>query len=329
MPVAPSYPRRTLIVALGAFVSLGLGLVLALARDMLRRGFRKAEDIEMTFGLAPLASIPLVESPRRWRSLPGAPLLDDLRALQNGADGITQVDSVHNRNGAATRRLARLALDEPDSPFAESIRSLLFSVKHAAPEREMTTVLVTSALPGEGKSTVAVNLARMAAAAHDRTLLIDGDLRRPTLASAFDIAKPTGLTDLLTRSHDLSRLLHRDADTGLYVIAGTTRLSGGEALSLLSSQEMGKVLAVVRRHFDLVVLDAPPLVTVTDSRALIDLVDGVVMVVASEETSRDAIATALRESPGIEDKLIGVVLNKAAGEFDHRYHEVASGKAAA
>jgi succinoglycan biosynthesis transport protein ExoP len=168
----------------------------------------------------------------------------------------------------------------------------------------------------------------MAAAAHDRTLLIDGDLRRPSLATAFGIPGSSGLADLLTHNHDLSGTLHRDARTGLHVMAGTTRLSGAEALSVLASQEMGKVLAVVRRHFDLVVLDAPPLITVTDARALIELVDGVVMVVASEQTSREAIATALRESPGIEQKLIGVVLNKAAGDADHRYHEVASEAAA-
>ena len=327
VPVAPSYPRRTLIVALGAFVACGFGIVLALVRDTLSTGFRKAEDIETTFGLFPLASVPLVESPRRWRSLHAAPLLGELRALHR-AELAAPADAAHDRNGAATRRLARLALDQPDSPFAESIRSLLFSLKHAAPERAMTIVLVTSALPGEGKSTVAVNLARMAAVAHDRTLLIDSDLRRPNLATAFDIPGSTGLADLLTHNRDLSGTLHRDARTGLHVMAGTTRLSGAEALSLLASQEMGKVLAVVRRHFDLVVLDAPPLVTVTDSRALIELVDGVVMVVASEETSREAIATALRESPGIEEKLIGVVLNKAAGDPDHRYHEVAPEAAA-
>ena len=327
MPIAPSYPRRTLIVALGAFVAFGFGVVLALVRDTLSTGFRKAEDIEITFGLSPLASVPLVESPRRWRSHV-APLLGDLRALHQRVELSGPADGDrHDRNGAATRRLAGLALEEPDSPFAESIRSLLFSLRHAAPERDMTIVLVTSALPGEGKSTVAVNLARMAAAAHERTLLIDGDLRRPNLATAFDIPNSTGLADLLTQERDLTGTLHRDARTGLCVMAGTTRLSGAEAMSLLSSQEMGKVLAVVRRHFDLVVLDAPPL-TVTDSRALIELVDGVVMVVASEDTSRDAVATALRESPGIEEKLIGVVLNKAAGEFDHRYHEVASEAAA-
>jgi succinoglycan biosynthesis transport protein ExoP len=330
MPIVPSYPRRTLIVALGAFVGLGFGVVLALVRDTLSTGFRKVEDIETTFGLSSLASVPLVESPRRWRALHVAPLLGDLRGLHRTAELSAPADSNgHDRNAAATRRLAGLALDQPDSPFAESIRSLLFSLKHAAPERAMTIVLVTSALPGEGKSTVAVNLARMAAAGHDRTLLIDGDLRRPNLATAFDIPNSTGLADLLAHNRDLSGTLHRDTRTGLYVMAGTTRLSGAAALSLLSSQEMGKVLAVVRRHFDLVVLDAPPLVTVTDSRALIELVDGVVMVVASEDTSRDAIATALRESPGIEEKLIGVVLNKAAGAFDHRYHEVASAEAAA
>ena len=147
-PIAPSYPRRTLIVALGAFVAFGFGVVLALVRDTLATGFRKAEDIEMTFGLSPLASVPLVESPRRWRSHV-APLLGDLRALHQRVELSGPADGDrHDRNGAATRRLAGLALEEPDSPSRRA-SARCCSAGHAAPERDMTIVLVTSALPGE------------------------------------------------------------------------------------------------------------------------------------------------------------------------------------
>jgi succinoglycan biosynthesis transport protein ExoP len=328
VPTAPGYPRRTLIVGLGFFVSLGLGVVLALARDVFGTGFRKAEELEIAFGLPPLTSIPLVEGPRRWPSLRGPPLLGDPRSLHRVDATAAQRDAWSEEGGRA-RRLASLALDYPDSPFAESIRSLRFSLNHAAAERDIVTVLVASALPGEGKSTVAANLARVAAAAGERVLLIDGDLRGPTLAEAFASGGSAGLAGLLAGASDLKGSMHRDARTGLYLIAGTTRRSGAEALELLSSERMGGILALARTNFDLVILDTSPLTTVIDSRVLIDQVDGVVLVVASQQTSRDAVAAALRESPGIEEKIVGVVLNKAAEEFDRRYHNAAPPAAAA
>ena len=163
VPIAPSFPRRLLIVALGAFVAFGFGIVLsALARDTFSTGFRSAEHIEMTFGLAPLGSVPLVESPRRWRSHV-APLLGDLRGLHRGRSFQGPPTATARPRRPGSRRLAGLALDQPNSAFAESIRSLKFALKHAATGARYVVVLVTSALPGEGKSTVAANLARVAA----------------------------------------------------------------------------------------------------------------------------------------------------------------------
>ena len=97
--------------------------------------------------------------------------------------------------------------------------------------------------------------------------------------------------------------MRRDPRTGLYVIAGTTRLSGADALSLLSSSELATCSSLAREAFDLVIIDAAPLLPIIDSRLLIEQVDGVVMVVASGRTNRDAVSAALRETPGLEDKM--------------------------
>ena len=193
-------------------------------------------------------------------------------------------------------------------------------MKRAAAERDVTLVLVTSALPGEGKSTVSVNLARTAAADR-RVLLIDADLRRPNLTNTLGLRTAAGLSDVIAGHCELQDALRKDPRTGLYVIGGSHRLHGADALSLLGSAEMDSLLTFARRCFDLVIIDSAPLLPIADTRLLTEMVDGVVMVIASEQTSSDAVATALRESPGIRERIVGVALNRAPDEFDRYYRE--------
>jgi capsular exopolysaccharide synthesis family protein len=212
-------------------------------------------------------------------------------------------------------------LDRPDSPFAENLRALCLSLKHAAREADTRVVLITSALPGEGKSTVAVNLARTAAASGDRVLLIDGDLRRPSLATALDLKESFGLVDVLTGRTNLRSSVRRDPRTGLYVIAGQEGVSGSKALSLLSSSAMAQLISMARQAFDHVIIDTSPLLPIADTRRLIEYADGVIVVVAMEDTPREAIVAALRNAPGLDERLMGFVLNKFVDEFARYYAE--------
>jgi polysaccharide biosynthesis transport protein len=304
-PNAPSYPRKGLMVGLGFFGSFGLGLALALARSTFNQGFRRIGDLRTTFGLQPLATIPLVEV---------------LRPLPRGRNGL-RLDRYAPENGSATsRRLANLVLQDPTSIFAESIHSLRFALKSAITARETGVILVTSALPGEGKSTIAANLTRAAAAAGDRVLLIDADLRNQGLALAFGVAHSPGLAGFLTGESDLRSATHFEQHTGLQIIAGSGVSSGAEALALLSSDSMRALIDQARYQFDLIVIDAPPLLTVADPRVLLDQVDGVVLVVASDTTSEDTLAAVFQETLGVEDKIIGAVLNRAANDEFDRYH---------
>jgi exopolysaccharide transport family protein len=304
-PSSPSYPRRTLIIALAGFGSLGLGVALALARSAFGKGFRHSFEIESTLGLQPLASIPLVGSePARLlpAHIPTAP-----SSLHPGGD----------RNGIT--QLASFALDQPDSAFAESIRSLYLGLRRNSAGRKMGVLLVTSALPHEGKSTVAVNLARVAACAGDSVLLIDADLRKPSIASALHLDAGRNLADFLDGSTDIESLVNRDPTTGLYAIGGSRHVSGADALNLLSSDHMAALIQQARETFNLVVIDTSPLLAAADARVLIEQSDAAVLVVASESTSRDAVMTLLSESPDLEGKIAGVVLNGAAEEFSRYY----------
>ena len=318
VPIAPGFPPRLLIVALGFFGSLGIGIASAFARDAFDRGFRNVEQIQTKLGLHSMGSIPFVEANRRQLSPHDAPRVGDMGWLRLQAQDAGRAGNVSAAQSGS--RIASLILDQPNSAFAESIRSLKFALKHAATERDMSIVLVTSALPGEGKSTVAANLARVLADS-DRVLLIDGDLRHPTLAARLDLRHSAGIADVLSGRCELTAAVRRDPRTGLYVIAGTTRLSGADALSLLSSSELATLLSLAREAFDLVIIDAAPLLPIVDSRLLIEQVDGVVLVVASGRTNHDAVSAAIRETPGLEDKIVGAVLNKAVEEFERYYRE--------
>ncbi len=315
---APSYPPRLLFAGLGLFGSVGIGIALAFVFDAFGRGLRTVEDVEDRLGLHPIIPIPKVEE-RPWLPFTSAPPLGDLRWLNVAPPRREARTSRFATEHAGIARMASIALDQPDSGFAEGIRTLQFAMRRAAAERDMTHVLVTSALPGEGKSTVSVNLARAAAAADSRVLLIDADLRHPSLANALGLRSPAGLSDVIAGQCELQDAFRQDPRTGLFVIGGSQRLHGADALSLLGSAEMDSLLTFARRCFDLVIIDSAPLLPIADTRVLTDLVDGVVMVIASEETSSDAVATAMRESPGIRERIVGVALNRTPDEF-HRYY---------
>jgi polysaccharide biosynthesis transport protein len=151
-------------------------------------------------------------------------------------------------------------------------------------------------------------------------LLIDADLRHPSLTASLGLRAPAGLSDVIVGQCELQDALRKDPRSGLFVIGGSHRLHGTDALSLLGSAEMDSLLAFSRRCFDLVIIDSAPLLPVADTRLLTDLVDGVVMVIGAEQTSSDVVATALRESPGIRERIVSVALNRAPDEFERYYH---------
>ncbi len=324
VPSKPSYPRRTLIIAIALFGSLGLGVALALARDALGNGFRHAADVEAAFGWRPLTTVPRVAQRESQPALIGdRSIFGELRLIRDlsrakgerDGDGMVAADPPFSAH-----RMGNFLLNHPESPFAESMRSLCLGLKHAAAERDIKVVLVTSAMPGEGKSTVALNLAQAAAMSGDRVLLIDGDLRRPSLAAALGISNSFGLADLLAGRANLKSAIRRDPRTGLCFIAGQMGVPGSTALTLLSSDATAKLIALARTAFDHVVIDSSPLLAIADPRRLIDYVGGVVMVVASEQTSQSAVTAALRELPGLEERLVGIVLNKTDVEGLEGYH---------
>jgi polysaccharide biosynthesis transport protein len=316
-PHAPGFPRKGLMIGLGLFASLGIGIFLALVRGVMSEGFRNASELQTAFGLKPLAAIPLV-------------VTSTIRSVRR-PDAVTpravptKLTRLVPDNGVAeNRRLAEQIVREPNSPFAESIHSLRFALRQAAHERQMSVILVTSALPGEGKSTVTANLARAAAMYGERVLLIDADLRRPSVATMFGLPPSPGLVSLVKGKCSLNDAVVRDHNTELHLIAGVNRVTGSEALTLLASRELGRLISELRPIYDLILIDSSPLLPVADPRFLVNQVDGVALIVASEQTSRSAVKAALQETPGIEAKILGAVMNRVQDDFARNYPEYGS-----
>jgi len=319
VPTRPAFPRKGLLIGFGFVGSLGLGIGLVLVREMFNRGFRRAVEIEQTLGLQPLASIPRMGDFRHPAADRVQPLGSNavLRLAGPSAAGRATREPPRRRS----RSLGSVVLDQPGSAFAESIRTLYFGLRQQAGGSRIGVVMVTSALPGEGKSTVAVNLARIAAQFGSHVLLVDGDLRRPSVATSMDINTGMGLADLLDGTADFQSCVWQDERSGLHVIGGTRHLAGTQSLRLLSSPRTKQLIDRAREAFDLVVVDSSPLSPVADSRVLINLVDGAVLVVASERTSRETIAAVLRENPDVDNKIVGVVLNGSVEDTDHYYYD--------
>lgn len=317
VPLSTSYPKRALMIGLGFFGILGLSVALALARDSFRSGFRNILDVESALGLKPLSTIPFVRVDGAKHSAKGSgPRLLQLPSPNAQVSVPLRSDSV-----AISRRLASLVLDDPDCIYAESVRSLYFALRREADGQPMGAIMVTSTLPGEGKSTIAASLARIGTESGDRVLLVDCDLRQPQIANILGLDGPIGLPDLLRDGTDLNSCVQFDPHSELYVVAGYHRVPGREALRLLSSRQMSRFLQLARKSFDFVVIDAPPLLPVADPRALIEHVDGIALVVASMRTPKNAVETTLHECPELLEKLCGVVLNGAADDLSRYYRE--------
>ncbi len=317
VPISTSYPKRALMIGLGFFGMLGLSVALALARDSFRSGFRHILDIESTLGLRPLSTVPFVRVDAPNLSAKGA----GPRLLQLASPNAKVSVPLRRDTIASSQRLASLVLEDPDGIYAESVRSLYFALRRQADGEPIGTIMITSTLPGEGKSTIAASLARIGTESGNRVLLIDCDLRQPRIAGILGLEDRMGLPDLLRGSADLNSCVQFDLHSELYVVAGDRRVPGREALRLLSSRQMGRFLQFARKSFDFVVIDAPPLLPVADPRALIEHVEGIALVVASMRTPKNAVETALHECPELYGKLSGVVLNGAADDLNRYYRE--------
>jgi non-specific protein-tyrosine kinase len=204
-----------------------------------------------------------------------------------------------------------VTISNPRSPISEAYRTLRTNLQFISPDKPLRTLLVTSPGAEEGKSTTLANLAVAIAQGEKSVILVDCDLRRPSLHKLFDVDHKPGLTTMMVEEeafHDPP--LQETTVPGLLLL--TSGLLPPSPADLLGSQRMDRVLEVLKERADVVLLDAPPVVAVSDAAVLATKVDGVLLVVSAGQTKRDSVQAAKTRLEKVNANLIGAVLTNVA-----------------
>lgn len=204
----------------------------------------------------------------------------------------------------------------PKSPTAEAFRTLKTNIQFASFDNPVQTILVTSPGPSEGKSTTAANLAMAMSEGGKCVILIDCDLRKPSVHRKFKISNQKGLSGVLAGEYDLSEASTKLSDS-LTVL--TTGILPPNPVELISSNKMKKFLLDLKTDYDYIIIDTPPVLAVTDAQLLSTYADGTVLVVSSGETDKNAIIKAKSLLDNVKAKIIGIVLNKLDVKHGKRY----------
>ena len=294
-PAEPSSPRVLLNTLLAALIGLMLAFGVAFLMEYLDDTLKSPQDVEETTGLPTLGTI----------------------IRMKGDDGRSEI-----------YRLATILY--PRSPAAEGYRTLRTNIEFASIDSPTRVILVTSAIPGEGKTTTAANLAAVFAQTGHSTLLVDADLRKPGVHKIFDLPNGRGLTDLF-RSDDVA--LHEVAQPTeqeqLAVI--TTGPLPPNPAELVRSSRMRTVLQRIAGSVEFVIVDSPPLQAVTDAAILSSLVDGTVLVVDAGRTRSGAVRNGREALAKVGARVLGVTLNRMSESMsgDYYYYDYYGGYGAA
>ncbi len=269
-PTRPSFPNKTFAMGIVIPLSTLLALISVFALEAMQRGFHSGDQIEDETGVTPLGFVPLLS------------VKDD--------DQPDPVDYI---------------LERPRSAISQSLRTVFWSLSLATPSSPKV-VVVTSSLPGEGKSTIALGLARTQAASGQKILLVDADTRNPAVHEALAVPLQPGLVDILKGAADARLTVNHD-------VSGLDFLTAGQQvedpLPLLDSKEMDRFLTRMRKQYDLIIIDTPPLMAALDACALSRMADTTLLIVRWSKTRRVVFKHALREFARSKGHLAGALLN--------------------
>lgn len=281
-PGAPSHPNKRLALGIAVPGGLVLGFLIAFFVERLDTGFRTASQVEKLLGLPVLATVP-------------------------------ELSGTSKSKGSAASRV----VDKPMSSLAESIRGLQMGLILSNVDKRPKVVLLTSAVPGEGKTTLAISLARVAAKAGQKVIVIDCDFRRPTLDKTLGVKNLSGgVIGVLAGEISLDKAVFKDPLSDAYFLPAEKRASNPS--DLLNSLRMERLMESFRQNYDLVIVDSAPLLPVNDTRGILRFVDAVLLVVRWEKTPRDAATSAARVLADVNAPVVGVALTRAdTKRFQH------------
>ena len=278
----PIRPKTNLNILLGFIFGLAAGIGIILIREFMDNSIRSKEDLEK-LGLTVLGIIPSMSIDKAKKVL----------------------DKKYSSNDDFRNRL--ISHFKPRSPISESFRSLRTNLELSVPDKKVSSLVVTSAGAAEGKSTVISNLAIAYAQFGMKVLLVDGDMRKPTIHKMFSTPKKPGLANMITKRSKMDESIFKTEIDNLYVMpAGSLPPNPSE---LLGSKAMKELFAQLRKQFDKIFFDAPPLMAVTDAALLGSMTDDVWLVARAGEAQKEVVVHLQQEMKNTKIKIAGTVLN--------------------
>lgn len=293
VPLKPSFPIKWLFLVAGAGIGVIFGIILAYLVEYFDRGFRSAAQVEEASGMPVVGLVPTLQ-------------------------------------GVSDLPPETYVLEKPLSNYSEALRTVRTAIHFSNVDAPPRTVMVTSAVPEEGKTTFCLSLARSLAKAGNRVLLIDADLRRPRLAALVGISEGQGgLAALLSGEKTAEQVIQRDPQMqALHIIPAFGK--SPNAQDLLGSQQMQRILDDFKKHYDLVIIDTPPILAVSDAAMAARAVDTTLFLVRWAKTPRETSLLALKQLRGFGCRVAGVVMTQVnlaehakygEGYFGYNYNE--------
>jgi len=299
-PLNPSSPKLLLVMAIAVFGGCAVAFAVATFRELADRVIRTGSQIENALGLECLATTPFIKFRAKG----------DVR----GAACDPQA-----RTFASDDKMLSYVLDSPFSHFAESLRAIKMAIDLRALDRPNKMIGLTSALPNEGKSTLAVGLARLMAQGGGKVILVDGDLRNPNLSKRLAPVAKTGLAEAILGKATLDDAIWRDAATTLHFLPAVNFARNAQTSDILSSPQAEALFRGLRNSYDYVIVDLSPLAPVVDVRATSKFIDSYLFVVEWSRTKIDVAEHALGAARHVHDNVMGAILNKVNMRTMRRY----------
>lgn len=278
IPTSPSSPNTRLAIVVGLLGGLVIAVGYAMLRSIFDRRVQSIAQVQQATSLPVIGTVPFHSS-------------------FDKENRIVQSKGGNDRSSASSEEYG----------VAESIRELRTNLQYMDIDNPPRVMVVTSALPGEGKSTVVANLANAISQGGQRVVVVDGDLRRPMVAKTFGVLPGIGLTDVLVGRAELSEVLQPWGDTGRLLVLGAGKIPPNPS-ELLGSNTMHKVLEELSKHA-IVLIDAPPLLPVTDAAILTARTDGAMIITYARRSTIDALNEAISNLERVKGRPLGVIIN--------------------
>jgi len=286
-PGGAFYPQKKLVVSIALLASLAAGVILAIVIELLDYGFRSLSQIEGLTGLPTLGMVPMIM-----------------------------------RKGRATQP-HQLAVSKPGSVYGEAVRTLRTALLLSDSERPPRTVLVTSSIPNEGKTSTALSIACQSAKSGQRCIILDCDLRQSSVHKYFGVPNKIGLADYLVDKARLEEVIEIDPVSAAHLIYAGARAPN--PIDLLGSPQMRRLIKALSQAYDLVILDTPPVLAVSDALVLVRHVDATLFLIRWEKTRRQAAISGLKVVLEAGASLAGVVLSQVDVKRHAQYDYADSG----